>query len=475
MVRAWTFPLALEAAATEPLFLQIARGISGDVQRGRLRAGDALPGSRTLAAELGVHRNTVLAALRELAAEGWIEAEARTTRVARDLPAPAGRARLPKSGLGFDLTPPPQIAELAPPGWRGLDLAGGLPDPRLIPVDELGRALRRALKARPTLLDYGSPLGEPRLRAALASLLGEVRGLACPPEQLMITSGSLQAVDLAARCLFRPGDRVGVEDPGYPPVWQTLRAAGAELVPLPVDGEGLCVENLEALLPLRAIYLTPHHQFPTTVTLGAARRMRLLELARRHRIALLEDDYDFEFHFEGRPVLPLASGDTAGVVVYMGTLSKILAPGLRLGWVAGPKALVEALGAQRRMGDLHGNRVMEGAVAEFIEDGLLQRHARKMRRIYAERREALLEALDRHLPGPLEVVPTGGGLSLWARTAPGVDPAAWATRAQAAGVLVMPGRRFDFQGRKVPFLRLGFAALAPKEIREAVRRLQEAL
>ncbi|HJV91430.1 MAG TPA: PLP-dependent aminotransferase family protein [Holophagaceae bacterium] len=473
-MRPWTFPLALEPGATEPLFLQIARGIAGDVRRGRLRPGDALPGSRTLAEELGVHRNTVLAALRELEAEGWIEAEARVTRVARDLPTAPGVERLPKSGLGFDLVAPEPMPELAPAGWKGLDLAGGLPDPRLIPVDELGRALRRALKARPTLLDYGSPLGEPRLRSALASLLSEVRGLACPPDQLMITSGSLQAVDLAARLLFRPGDRVGVEDPGYPPVWQTLRAAGAELVPLPVDAEGLQVEGLEARLPLRAIYLTPHHQFPTTGTLSPARRMRLLDLARRHRIALLEDDYDFEFHFEGRPVLPLASGDTGGVVVYMGTLSKILAPGLRLGWVAGPKALVEALAAQRRRTDLHGNRVMEGAVAEFIEDGLLQRHARKMRRMYGERREALLEALAHHLPESLDVVPTGGGLSLWAHTARGLDPAAWAARALAAGVLVMPGRRFDFRGRKIPFLRLGFAALAPREIREAVRRLKEA-
>ncbi len=473
-MRPWTFPLALEADASVPLFLQIARGIAGEVRRGRLRSGDALPGSRTLAAELGVHRNTVLAALRELEAEGWIEAEARVTRIARDLPAAPEAVRLPRSGVGFDLTSPEALPELAPPGWRGLDLAGGLPDARLIPVEGLGRALRRALKARPTLLDYGSALGEPRLREALASLLGEVRGLACPPEQLMITSGSLQAVDLAARLLLRPGDRVGVEDPGYPPVWRTLQAAGAEVVPLPVDGEGLRVDQLEAHLPLRALYLTPHHQFPTTATLSAPRRLRLLELARRHRIAVLEDDYDFEFHFEGRAVLPLASGDEGGVVIYLGTLSKILAPGLRLGWVAGPRAVVEALGTLRRQVDVHGNRVMEGAVAAFIEDGLLQRHARKMRRIYGERREVLLESLARHLPGDLTVVPTGGGLSVWARTSPDLDPEAWAARAQAAGVLVMPGRRFDFRRRRLPFLRLGFAALAPRELREAVRRLKEA-
>lgn len=475
----WTFPVALDPEAREPLFQQVVRAITADIRRGRLRPGARLPGSRTLAESLGLHRNTVLAAYRELAAEGWLEGGGRSTRVAEDLPtAPSARRALGPGGLGFDLGPGLPAPDFRPPREGLLDLAGGLPDPRLVPTDLLARALRRALRARPSPLGYGEAEGEPRLRRALAALLAEVRGLAIPPEQLMITGGSQMGLDLVARCLIRPGDRVAVEDPGYPPARRTFQAAGATLVPLPVDGEGLDLEALEAALtvgPLRALYLTPHHQFPTTVTLTAPRRLRLLELARRHRMAVIEDDYDFEFHFDGRPVLPLASADPGGVVVYLGTLSKVLAPALRLGFVAGPRGLVEALAARRLLVDQHGNRVVERAVAELIEDGLLQRHARKVRRLYAERREVLVAELRRQLGGALAFELAPGGLSLWGRTARGVDAAAWAARAEARGVLVTAGRRFDFRGRDLPHLRVGFSALDPKELKEAVGRLGEAL
>ena len=421
----------------------------------------------------------MLAAYRELAAEGWIEAGVRSTRVAEDLPtAPPVRRTLSPGGLGFDLGPGLPAPDFRPPREGLLDLAGGLPDPRLVPTDLLARALRRALRARPSALGYGEAEGEPRLRQALATLLAEVRGLAIPPEQLMITGGSQMGLDLLARTLIRPGDRVAVEDPGYPPARRTFQAAGATLVPLPVDGEGLDLEALEAALvegPLRALYLTPHHQFPTTVTLTAPRRLRLLELARRHRMAVIEDDYDFEFHFDGRPVLPLASADPGGTVVYLGTLSKVLAPALRLGFVAGPRGLVEALASRRLLVDHHGNRGVERAVAELIEDGLLQRHARKVRRLYAERREVLVTELRRQLSGALAFEVAPGGLSLWGRTARGVDAAAWAERAAGRGVLVTAGRRFDLHGRNLPHLRVGFSALDPKELVTAVRRLGEVL
>ncbi len=475
-MRPWTFPVALRAGTTrEPVFQQIAHAIRGDIRRGRLRPGDALPGSRSLAETLAVHRNTVLAAYRELEAEGWIVSERRTTRVAPGLPeVPTGRART-GAGPGYDLAAPGPVP--ARPRSEGLDFGGGLPDLRLVPTELLARAYRRAL-GHPELLGYGDPAGEPRLRTALARLLSEMRGLAATADRVMVTGGSQGALDLVARTLLRPGDRVAVEDPGYPAAWATLRAAGAELVPVPVDAAGLRVDALEPLLaqgPLRAVYLTPHHQFPTTVTMGAARRLRLLDLAARHRIALLEDDYDNEFHFEGRPVLPLAGEDPRGVVVYLGTLSKILAPGLRIGFVSGPPALVQALAARRAAADGQGDLILQRAVAELLEDGLLQRHARKMRRIYQARREVLAGALRRHLGGAVAFDLPAGGMSLWLTVDPALEVEAWAARAREVGVGLYTGRRFDFQGRPRPSLRLGFSTLDERELAEAVRRMARVL
>jgi GntR family transcriptional regulator/MocR family aminotransferase len=257
-----------------------------------------------------------------------------------------------------------------------------------------------------------------------------------------------------------------------------FEAAGAVVEPLPVDAGGLCLPALEQTLergPLRALYLTPHHQYPTTVSLSGPRRECLLDLAWRHRFAIIEDDYDYEFHFQGRPVLPLAASDTCGQVAYLGTLSKVLAPALRLGFLSAPPPLVAALAERRALMDHHGNRIMELAVADLIRDGLLVRHARKMRRVYAARREWLWRLLERHLGAELSFQPAGGGLSFWARTAPGIDAAAWAARAQAQGVMVAAGQKFDAAGGNIPYLRLGFSGLDETELEEAVRRLRLAL
>jgi GntR family transcriptional regulator / MocR family aminotransferase len=475
----WIFPISLEATACEPVYLQITRAISSDIQRGRLGPGDALPGSRTLARTLGVHRNTVLAAFRELQAEGWIQALQRSTRVADELPHAPTKAQVALRGrLGFPLEapPPPALPGLSgPPGT--LVFGTGLPDLRLVPIAQLGRAFSHALRTRP-LLDYGDPQGEARLRTALARLLSRVRGLAVKAAQLMVVGGSQMALDLVARTLLRPGDRVAVEDPGYAPAWATLRMAGAELVPIPVDAEGLRVETLAALLaeqPIRALYCTPHHQFPTTATLSPPRRLALLELARDHQLAVLEDDYDFEFPFDGSPVLPLARADQAGVVVYMGGLSKIVAPGLRLGFVAGPQALVEALALRRYSADRQGNQILERAMAELLEDGLLQRHVRKMHRIYQARRDALALALEEHLKGVVSFEVPAGGMSLWLQVDPSLDVEAWAGRAERQGVIFYPGHHFDFLGRPLPNLRLGFSTLNEAELQEAARRMKAAL
>lgn len=353
----WQLALDLEAGGEQPIFIRLARAISDDVRRGRLKPGDSLPGSRSLARALGVHRNTVLAAYAELTAEGWITTEAAArTFVSHALPdvenAPPRRAGA--SAPGFELPARPHSREPRRdllPLPEVLAMSGGIPDVRLVPVAALARAYRRALqRGGPTLLGYGDARGHARLRRALADMLAALRGVPADGESLMVTRGSQLALDLVARTLLRPGDIVAVEALGYRPAWSALAAAGARLVPVAVDEHGLDVEALEALAArerLRAVYVTPHHQYPTTVMLDAGRRLRLLELARARRIAVIEDDYDFEFHYEGRPVLPLAAADRHAVVVYVGTLSKILAPSLRLGFVVAPPLLIERLSEQR--------------------------------------------------------------------------------------------------------------------------------
>lgn len=488
----WDLQLAIESASEEPLFLQIARSIADGVAVGRFRAGDPIPGSRTLSRTLGVHRNTVLAAYRELESEGWIVASrGRGTYLSEELPevAPrrfarkaAPRTELP-ARVGFDLDGGPAPYPLASDHPAGtIAFAGGMPDLRLVPVRALARAYRRALQPRGRRpaepLGYGDPRGNAALRGAIAEMMSRRRGLGAAADSVLVTRGSQMAVDLVSRALIRPGDVVAVEALGYRPAWEAFRAAGARLVPLPVDDGGVSVDALEALVgkgPVRVVYVTPHHQYPTTVGLVPGRRLSLLALAERHRIAVVEDDYDHEFHYDGRPVLPLASADRAGVVVYLGTLSKILAPGLRLGFVVAPTPLIENLAARRSFVDRQGDLAVEAAVAELVEDGELQRHVRRMRKVYRARRDALAEALVAELGGVVEFQVPAGGMALWAHTADGIDAEVWAERAASAGAVVQTARRFAFDKRARPALRLGFAALSERELREGVRRLAAAL
>ena len=464
-----------------PLYVRIVQAVVGDIRRGRLVPGQRLPGSRTLASRLGVHRNTVLAAYTELEAEGWIASDpARHTVVCETLPdavPPARRAAADAATLGFPLRGREPHADSDDPG-QGLLLSDGTPDPSLVPRAALARAYRRVLRGKSaSVLGYGDPRGHERLRAALAGMLAATRGLRADASGVLITSGSQMALSLLGRALIQPGDVVAIEALGYRPAWQALEACGAKLVPVALDAEGLRVDQLEALAartPLRALYVTPHHQYPTTATLGASRRLALLEVARKHRIAIIEDDYDHEFHYHGRPVLPLASADTAGVVVYVGTLSKVLAPGLRLGYIVAPARVLARCASERAHLDRQGDTVAECAVAELLEDGELSRHARRMRRVYQARREALVASIERCLPGRLRAVPASGGMALWAE-ATGVDVDAWAERARAQGIVLFTARWFAFDRRPRPFVRLGFAVRSADETARAIEQLAKLL
>ncbi len=468
-----------------PLFVRLARELVDDIRRGRFSPGTRLPSSRQLAAQLGVHRNTVLAAIEELKSQGWVTsrrgAGCFVSRELPERPSLAGTSVGPVRPFGAPLARLPWLGSLQrsfdAPQAKVLFLSAGTPDPRLVPVEALSRAWRRVVKrGGRRLLEYGHPAGHEGLRAALAHWVASLRGVAARAENVLVTRGSQMALDVCARALVRPGDVVAVEALGYRPAWDALRLAGATLVPVPVDREGLRVDVLAGLGALRAVYTTPHHQYPTTVTMSAARRLELLALAKRRRFVILEDDYDHEFHYEGRPVLPLAAADQAGLVVYLGTLSKVLAPGLRLGFVVAPADFVARLVALRSVMDRQGDHPMEAAVAELIEDGELQRHIRKMRVAYAARRGALVTGLSTHLGDALEFDVPKGGISVWARWR-GARAAfdAWVRASLASGVAVTTGAHYAFAGAAPCAVRLVFSRHSPAELTRAAQVLGASL
>lgn len=302
-------------------------------------------------------------------------------------------------------------------------------------------------------------------------MLAQTRGLAIGPDELVITRGSQMALYLLGAALLERGDTVAVESLGYEPAWSAFAAHGGQIRAVPLDEHGLAVDALFKSPPPRAVYVTPHHQYPTTVPLSADRRVALLAWAAKHRVAIIEDDYDNEYHYDGRPLLPLAAADRHGSVATVGTLSKVVAPGLRIGWIAAPTAVVERIAKLRAVVDGQGSLPTEAAVAELLEDGELQRHIWRTKRAYHRRRDALVDALKRQLPDTLSFEVPAGGMALWTTVDPSVDVQAWADAARAKGVAVTVGRQYAVDRRARPNLRLGFARHTETELSRAVKRL----
>ncbi len=485
--------LVLDGTTGVPLHRQVYDGLRGAILAGRLVAGTRLPSTRALATELRVSRNSVLTAFDQLLAEGYLEGRVGSgTFVARALPddllrahpataialRPAAAGR-PISRRGAALAAataiPPAIDW--PDGMEQRAFRVGSPAFDAFPHDVWARILaRRARRSLPRLLAYQDPAGHRPLREALAAYLGAARGVRCTAEQVIIVAGSQGALDLAARVLLDPGDPVWIEDPGYLGARGALLGAGARLVPVPTDGEGLRVADGVARCPgARLAFVTPSHQFPTGATMSLARRLALLEWAGRAGAWILEDDYDSEFRYAGRPLAALQGLDGEGRVVYLGTFSKTLFPALRLGYLVVPPDLVETFVAARLFAGMHTAALEQAALADFIVEGHFARHIRRMRALYAERGAALVAALGRDLPGLLDVRTPEAGMQLLARLPDGVDDRAAAHRAAAHGVDVWPLSIHHLEPAGRGGLLLGYAAVNEGELRDGVRRLATAL
>jgi GntR family transcriptional regulator/MocR family aminotransferase len=382
--------LFLDPEADRPLAAQLYEQLRSAIARGRLQPGDQLVPSRQLAGELGVSRHTVTTAYSRLVAEGYAEGRAGGgSVVASPSPAPPNR-----TGPGAALRPSPRFAGWSPyfrplPYGCRFDLRPGLPDPALFPTAPWRRQVAAAVTAEHSV--YGDPAGRIRLRRAVAAWIARSRSVAASEDTVVITCGTQHSIDLVTRVLLEPGDCVAVEDPGYLPAMRLFDALGAKVVGVPVDDQGLVVDLLPS--SARIVYVTPSHQYPLGVTMSMPRRRALLRWAERHDAAVIEDDYDTEFRYVDRPLEPLQALDADGRVVYVGSFSKTFSPSVRLGFAVVPQPLAEPIAALRQLIDWHPPIAMQTALASFINDGLLDKHIRRCRRVYAERHHILTQAL----------------------------------------------------------------------------------
>jgi len=482
MLRSWKLSLPeFPSDGQQSLRMQIVHSIIRDIQRGRLPPGAFLPSSRELSASIGINRKTIVLVYEELKAQGWLEATStRGTRVAVALPeklpdkmidqaGPGDRPDFQFSGSSIRLSVTPHRDTLT------LDL--GSPDCRLFPADVLGRAYRdAALRAsRARRLSYGDPRGSLMLREAIATMLGAQRGMVVRPEHVCITRGSQMGVTLVARALVKPGDIVLMETLTYSPAAAAFADAGARVMTVGLDAQGIDVEAVEALCKsarVRAIFVTPHHQFPTAVSLAPERRLKLLDLARNHRFAIIEDDYDHEYHFESQPLRPLASYAPAGTL-YIGSLSKLTLPSLRIGYVVASTKVVDAIAGQVMNLDRQGNVISEEAVANLIASGELRRHIRKSHAIYARRRLAFASALGRHLSDVADFDIPSGGLAFWVRFRDEALLDRVDKHAETPALRFAPSTSFAVPPLRPRGLRLGFASLDESEADRALGLLRE--
>jgi GntR family transcriptional regulator/MocR family aminotransferase len=484
-------PIALDHRTKTPMYRQLYDWFRTAITDGQMRPGQRVPSTRGLAAELKISRIPVLNAYEQLLAEGYFETFVGSgTCVAISIPDDTFGPTARKVPRGFQEI----VGKLGPrrmsrrgvaltrvPTQSWLNILGAfrvsLPALDHFPIGVwsklVARHSRRPLRG---VMGYGAAMGYLPFREAIAEYLGAVRGVRCEASQILVTTGSQQALQISAQVLLDPKDRVWMEEPGYPGARQAFMTAGAHLIPARVDHEGM---NLAELIrrghDARAVYITPSHQYPMGMTMSAARRMLLLNWAVRCGAWIIEDDYDSEYRFGSRPIASLQGLDSDARVIYVGTFSKVMFPALRLGYVVVPKDLVPAFAAAREAADIFSSTLYQTVLTDFIREGHFARHIRRMRMLYAERRTALVHAIQTQMGDMIEVIGAEAGMHLVALLPPGTDDVAVSRKAAQRGISAMPLSLCYLKPLTASGLILGYGGANAHQIRDGISKLRTSI
>jgi GntR family transcriptional regulator / MocR family aminotransferase len=467
--------LELNADSSLPLYVQIANGISRNIQSGILKTGTKLLGSRQMADLLNVHRKTVIAAYDELYSEGWIEVfPQKGTFISQNLPnvKPITFSENPQNFIDKKpsiIIPQNSIIKIAPvtSSFR-LAFNDGLPDVRIAPREELARLYSHYVKfGESAIFQYTHPYGHIRFRELFSQFLNDTRGMNIQPENILTTRGSQMAIYIIGTALFQKNDEIIVGDLNYPTLNMTFESLGLKLNQIPIDEDGIMVDAIEAICEkknINAIYLTSHHYHPTTVTLKPERRIKLLTLAEKYGFYIIEDDYDYDFHYANRPVLPLASADRHGLVIYLGSFTKRIAPTFRVGYIVANPEIINELAKYRRIIDRQGDTILELVLADMLENGTLKRYTAKALKTYRERRDFACDLLKTQLGDAINFKIPDGGMAIWAKFDKKISLEKLSEKVGKKGLYLSNGLAYP----NLNACRMGFASMNLKEIKEAV-------
>ncbi|EOG1638038.1 PLP-dependent aminotransferase family protein [Acinetobacter baumannii] len=472
MLRPWQIHFRIDEREEKTVFLKLTNLISQGILSGRLVQGTMLPGSRSLSKELGINRKTVQAVYEELEAQGWLVTRPRKgTFVADVLPEKKPQIE-PRADRKVIINEKPIIQEVIQRPHND-----GVPDPRLIPYELFSRAYRHALIkiTQNQYMGYGDPRGMAELRQALKQMLSMEHFMNVAEDEICIVRGSQMGIFLASRALPNRQGVIVVEELYYPSAVKAFQSNGFQVMSVKLDDQGIVIEDLERILKehsVAAIYTTPHHQYPTTVTMTMSRRLQLLELSKKWGFYIIEDDYDHEFHYDSRPMPPLASLPHSELVIHVGSLSKVFAPGIRLGYIVAAPTIIQTITEDILLIDRQGNNITELALADLMQRGEIKRHIRKMKKIYQLRRDHALAEFQRVFAESIQIQPPAGGMALWVKFQKSF------TQNQ---LIKLKELNIDteqkFKQKEYPncSIRFGFAALSEKEITSLIETLNEAL